>query len=62
MSLEKCTECERCGAALADEGLAFICSYECTFCARCAADMDLVCPNRGGELVAQPKRRSRRPL
>jgi uncharacterized protein len=62
MSLEKCTECERCGAALADEGLAFICSYECTFCARCAADMDLVCPNCGGELVAQPKRRSRRPL
>jgi hypothetical protein len=56
MSLEMRTECERCETALADEGLAFICSYECTFCARCADEMGLVCPNCGGELVERPRR------
>jgi uncharacterized protein len=49
-------ECERCGAALADLGIAFIRSYECTFCATCASDVDHVCPNCGGELVARPRR------
>jgi hypothetical protein len=52
------TQSERCKLALDDEGEAFICSYECTFC---AAGVDHVCPNRGGELVARPKRRPRRP-
>ena len=56
MSLEMRTECERCGTALVAEGLAFICSYECTFCARCAAEMDLTCPNCDGELVTRPRR------
>ncbi|MCA1728930.1 MAG: DUF1272 domain-containing protein [Actinobacteria bacterium] len=56
MSLEMRNECERCKATLADEGAAFICSYECTFCAGCAAGMSHVCPNCGGELVARPKR------
>lgn len=46
MSLEMRSICERCGVALAADGPAFICSYECTFCANC-----------GGELVAQPRRR-----
>ena len=49
-------ECERCGAALGDGDLAFICSYECTFCAHCASDMEHTCPNCGGELVARPRR------
>ena len=49
-------ECERCGAALEDRGIAFICSYECTFCAACAPAMDHTCPNCGGELVARPRR------
>lgn len=57
MSLEMRTECERCKTGLADEGVAFICSYECTFCASCTAEMDGVCPNCGGELVRRPKRR-----
>jgi hypothetical protein len=57
MSLEMRAECERCGAALANDGPAFICSYECTFCASCAVDVAKVCPNCGGELVARPKRR-----
>jgi hypothetical protein len=60
MSLEMRSECERCKTALADEGGAFICSYECTFCASCAVEMDHLCPNCGGELVARPKRHSKR--
>jgi uncharacterized protein len=61
VSLEMRAECERCGAALADDGSAFICSYECTFCASCAEGMDLVCPNCSGELVARPRRQERTP-
>jgi uncharacterized protein len=56
MSLQMRRECERCGAALEVGGTAFICSYECTFCAACALAMDHVCPNCAGELVARPRR------
>jgi hypothetical protein len=56
MSLEMRTQCERCGTALADQGAAFICSYECTFCVGCAEEMEWICPNCGGELVARPRR------
>jgi hypothetical protein len=56
MALEMRDRCERCGAALAADGDALICSYECTFCRSCADEMSQVCPNCGGELVARPKR------
>jgi len=56
LALEMRSTCERCGAALTDDGAAFICSYECTFCARCASAMGHACPNCGGELVARPRR------
>jgi len=56
MTLEMRSVCERCSAPLAGDGDARICSYECTFCPSCAADLDDVCPNCGGELVARPKR------
>ena len=56
MSLEMRTECERCGAALTQDGDALICSHECTFCRPCAESMDFTCPNCSGELVARPKR------
>jgi len=56
MSLQMRRECERCGAALAVDGIAFICSFECTFCDACASAMDHVCPNCVGELVARPRR------
>jgi hypothetical protein len=56
MALEMRTECERCGAALAPDGQAVICSHECTFCRSCAEAMEHVCPNCGGELVPRPKR------
>jgi uncharacterized protein len=54
--LEMREQCERCQAALAAAGPARICSYECTFCAGCAAAMNGACPNCGGELVARPRR------
>ena len=59
MSLEMRSECEKCHAPLAVDGPARICSYECTFCAPCAAAMQDICPNCGGELVARPRRRAR---
>jgi uncharacterized protein len=57
MSLEMRAECERCQAPLPADGAAFICSYECTFCLTCTADVfHGVCPNCGGELLARPRR------
>jgi uncharacterized protein len=58
MPLEMRAGCERCGNALAPDGDARICSFECTFCVACADSMDQVCPNCGGELVARPRRTS----
>jgi hypothetical protein len=55
MALEMRTECERCEVALAPDGDAAICSFECTFCVSCADAMERVCPNCGGELVARPR-------
>ena len=54
--LEMRGECERCGAELAHDAEARICSYECTFCAACASALVATCPNCGGELVARPRR------
>jgi hypothetical protein len=55
--LEMRPDCERCGADLpADAHGAFICSFECTFCAECADEMDECCPNCGGELMDRPSR------
>jgi hypothetical protein len=48
--------CEGCGAQLTFDGMAYICSYECTFCPACAADMKYRCPNCQGELVPRPRR------
>jgi uncharacterized protein len=50
------SNCERCGAALSETAAAVICSYECTFCPACAAGVEFVCPNCGGELLARPRR------
>jgi hypothetical protein len=58
VALEMRKECERCGAALAADGEARICSYECTFCPPCSEAMAATCPNSGGELVPRPRRRA----
>jgi hypothetical protein len=50
-------DCERCGADLpAGASGAFICSFECTFCADCTDALDDRCPNCGGELMDRPAR------
>jgi uncharacterized protein len=50
-------DCEKCGVDLpADQHGAFICSFECTFCADCCDGMDERCPNCGGELTDRPVR------
>jgi len=55
--LEMHPDCERCGVDLpAETPAAFICSFECTFCAECAEALDERCPNCGGELVDRPTR------
>ena len=55
--LEMRPDCERCGAdLLAEAPGAFICSFECTFCAHCAEAVDDCCPNCGGELMDRPTR------
>jgi uncharacterized protein len=56
MALEMRSSCERCGTSLAHDAAATICSYECTFCRACAGELEHVCPNCGGELVARPRR------
>lgn len=55
--LEMRPDCERCGVDLpADAPGAFICSFECTFCAECTEALDDRCPNCGGELLDRPAR------
>lgn len=49
--------CEKCATALAADGLAFICSFECTYCADCSAALTHCCPNCQGELLRRPARR-----
>lgn len=57
MSLEMRPDCEKCGVDLpAELPGAFICSFECTFCAECADALDERCPNCGGELLDRPTR------
>ncbi|MBC9073248.1 DUF1272 domain-containing protein [Thauera sp. CAU 1555] len=57
MALELRPGCECCDRDLpADAGGAFICSFECTFCAACAQRLGHRCPNCGGELLARPRR------
>lgn len=50
--------CECCDRDLPpDSREAMICTFECTFCADCAATvLGGLCPNCGGELVRRPIR------
>lgn len=58
MALQLRPNCEWCDVDLPPSStLARICSYECTFCARCVEDrLHNVCPNCGGGFVARPIR------
>ena len=59
--LELRPTCEHCNRALPPASAeARICSYECTFCARCVdAVLGNVCPNCGGGFVPRPVRPAR---
>ena len=50
--------CENCAKPLPPESTdAYICSFECTFCADCADGvLQGVCPNCAGDLVERPIR------
>ena len=50
--------CECCNRELpGDSADAFICSFECTFCAACSTKaLEGNCPNCGGELLRRPRR------
>ena len=50
------TRCANCGATLLADGVAFICSYECTFCSACVSEYKGRCPNCTNELVRRPRR------
>ena len=56
--LELRPNCECCDCDLPPSSReAMICTFECTFCARCALQVLAgVCPNCGGELVRRPVR------
>jgi hypothetical protein len=50
--------CECCNVDLPPESAgAMICSFECTFCVRCAVErLGRRCPNCEGELLPRPRR------
>ena len=56
--LELRPTCEHCNTSLPPDSLdACICSYECTFCRACVANiLKNVCPNCGGGFSARPVR------
>ncbi len=56
MGLEMRAVCERCEEPLYANGLAYICSYECTYCASCTRQVSHKCPNCSGDLARRPTR------
>lgn len=57
MALQLRPNCEDCDKDLPPDATdAFICTYECTFCADCVAAIDNVCPNCGGGFAHRPIR------
>ena len=57
MALELRPSCECCNRDLPPESPeARICTFECTYCAVCAAEMNDRCKNCGGDLVRRPIR------
>ncbi|MEW4282264.1 DUF1272 domain-containing protein [Priestia koreensis] len=57
MALEMKSHCEKCERLLYINTEAYICSYECTFCKKCAEELGHCCPSCHFELVRRPKRK-----
>jgi hypothetical protein len=55
------TNCENCGQPLAQTSEeAMICSYECTYCKKCAFEILAgKCPNCGGSFEKRPVRQEK---
>ena len=45
------TACEKCGKALPNPAEGLACSFQCTYCAGCASELKMICPNCGGALA-----------
>jgi hypothetical protein len=57
MALELRPNCEFCDRDLPPHATdAWICTYECTFCAECVSRLENVCPNCGGGFTPRPIR------
>lgn len=54
--MEMRSNCEKCNTFISSEGIAYVCSYECTFCEPCTKEMIYICTNCSGELVRRPRR------
>lgn len=50
------TECEHCKTKLARKSVAYICSFECTYCKSCSEKLHFTCKNCQGALVLRPPR------
>ncbi|MCH8823640.1 MAG: DUF1272 domain-containing protein [Planctomycetes bacterium] len=57
MPLQMKLKCEKCDVPLDEDGDAYICGYECTFCAVCSKAFGYKCPNCSGVLERRPKRK-----
>jgi hypothetical protein len=58
--MEMKPNCEKCNAELQQDGIAYVCSYECTYCEECTIKLENICPNCGGELVRRPRREKKK--
>ena len=54
--LEMKNECLIYDCELSNTSEAHICSNECTYCSKCAAQRGFICKNCGGDLQQRPKR------
>ena len=54
--LEMKNECLDCDCELSNDSEVHICSYECTYCAKCAEQTGFICKNCGGDCQQWPKR------
>lgn len=58
--MEMKPNCEKCNTELQQDGIAYVCSYECTYCEECTIKLENICPNCGGELVRRPRREKKK--
>jgi ribosomal protein S18 acetylase RimI-like enzyme len=56
MSIKNQCETPNCPSLLSPSSLAYHCTFQCTFCPKCADQYDDLCPNCGNELVLRPRK------